>query len=264
MTRLNALVVATLMLALFPMPAAAITAAEIMARVAARDDGDNSTAVMEMVLIDKSGHQRKRAIRSFSRDKGPDTQRLMFFEAPADVRGTGFLTYDFGAPNKDDDQWVYLPELRKTKRIAASDKSGSFMGSDFSFADMTGRELAEWTYKLLGEKDVRAQTAWLIEATPVSRAVRDRYGYEKSVVFVQQDNFMVVRAVHWLRDGRLKYLDVKEVRKISGIWVGTEVEMRTVRNKKTEHRTILRLRDVRFGQDLDDGMFTIRRLEQGL
>jgi hypothetical protein len=247
-----------------PLPAFAITADEIMARVEARDDGDNATSVMEMVLIDKSGHQRKRSIRSFTRDTGPDTQRLMFFLEPADVRGTGFLTYDFGAANKDDDQWMYLPELRKTKRIAASDKSGSFMGSDFSFADMTGRELREWKFELLGEEQVRGKKVWLIQATPASRAVRDRYGYEKSVVFVRQDIFMPVRAVHWLRDGRLKYFDVKKLRKVSGIWVGSEIEMRTVRGKKTEHSTVLRLRDIKFGQNLDESLFTIRKLEQGL
>jgi outer membrane lipoprotein-sorting protein len=250
--------------ALTPLSLNAQTADQIMARVEARNDGDNATSVMEMILIDKSGHQRKRSIRSFTKDKGPDTQRLMFFLEPADVRGTGFLTYDFGAANKDDDQWMYLPELRKTKRIAASDKFGSFMGSDFSFADMTGRELEEWNLKLLGEKDVRGKNTWLIEAMPASRKVRDRYGYEKSVIFVQQDNYVVVRAVHWLRDGRLKYLDVKKLAKKSGIWVGTEIEMRTVRAKKTEHTTILRLRDIKYGQNLNNSLFTIRKLEQGL
>ena len=257
------LAIAVLALAVGPVPATAQTADEIMARVDARDDGDNGTSVIEMVLIDKSGHRRTRSIQSFTRDKGADTQRLMFFLAPEDVRGTGFLTYDFGAPNRDDDQWIYLPELRKTKRIATSDKSGSFMGSDFSYADMTRRELEEWNVTLLREEQVRGKKTWLIEAVPASRAVRNRYGYEKSVVFVQQDNFMVVRAVHWLTDGRLKYQDVKQMRRTSGIWVATEIDMRTVRGKTTEHQTVLRLRDVKFGQPLDDGMFSIRRLEQG-
>ena len=75
--------------ALTPLSLNAQTADQIMARVEARDDGDNATSVMEMILIDKSGHQRKRSIRSFTKDKGPDTQRLMFFLEPADVRGTG-------------------------------------------------------------------------------------------------------------------------------------------------------------------------------
>jgi len=263
MRRVHSFLLVAVLLSIFPAVAMALEVAEIMARVDARDDGDNATSVMEMVLIDKNGHQRSRTLQSFTKDRGNDTQRLMFFLAPGDVRGTGFLTYDYGAANRDDDQWMYLPELHKTKRIAASDKSGSFMGSDFSFADMTRRVLSEWNYQLLREEVVRGKKTWLIEATPANRAVRDRYGYDKSVVFVQQDNFMVVRAVHWLRDGRLKYLDVKKMLRVSGIWVGTEIEMRTVRDNQIEHRTILRFRDVKFDRNLGDELFSIRRLEQG-
>jgi len=252
------------LLALAPLPGLALTADQIMARVDARDDGDNATSVMEMILTDKSGHKRSRSIRSFSKDKGPDTQRLLFFLAPDDVRGTGFLTYDFAAAGKDDDQWIYLPELRKTKRIATSDKSGAFMGSDFSYADMTSRVLSEWKFKLLEEREVRGAKTWLIEATPASRKVRDLYGYEKSVIFVRQDNYVVVRAVHWKTDGRLKYQDVTDLKNVSGIWVATEIEMRTVRGKRTEHSTILRLSDVKFGQKLPPDLFTIRTLEKGL
>ena len=100
----------------------------IMEKVDARDDGDRQTADMQMTLIDKNGNQRKRSIHSFSKDMGEDTYRLMFFIEPADVRDTGFLTYDYDDPNRDDDQWHYKPALRKTKRIASSDKSVSYMG----------------------------------------------------------------------------------------------------------------------------------------
>src|SRR5210317_147126 len=97
-------------------------AREIMEKVDARDDGDNQTADMEMILIDKRGNQRVRKIATFSKDKGPDGLRLMFFEHPADVKDTAFLTYDYDDPERDDDQWLYLPALRKTKRITSSDK----------------------------------------------------------------------------------------------------------------------------------------------
>ncbi|MFV2035204.1 MAG: outer membrane lipoprotein-sorting protein, partial [Halocynthiibacter sp.] len=112
---------AALFLAVFPAVVLAQNATEIMAGVDARDDGDNATSEIEMVLIDKNGNKRSRTLQSFTKDRANDTQRLMFFLAPADVRGTGFLTYDFGAANRDDDKWIYLPELFKTKRIATSD-----------------------------------------------------------------------------------------------------------------------------------------------
>ena len=111
-----------------------------MERVDARDDGDNATQDMEMILIDKNGNQRVREIRSLPPRRGEDTYSIMFFLSPADVKDTGFLTYDYDDDEKDDDQWLYLPALKKTKRIASGDKSGSFMGSDFSYADMTNRE----------------------------------------------------------------------------------------------------------------------------
>jgi outer membrane lipoprotein-sorting protein len=245
-------------------PAGAQTAREIMEKVDARDDGDNSTATLEMILIDKRGDKRVRQVTTFTRDEGRDMQRIMFFLAPADVRGTGFLTYDYYSGEKDDDQWLYLPELRKTKRIASSDKSGSFMGTDFSYADMTRRVLDEWTYKILKEDEVRGNKVWLIEALPRDKTVRDRYGYDKSVVFIRQDIFMAVRAVHWVRDGaKLKYLDMKQIEQIDGIWMGTELDMKITKGGETLHRTVMRFSDVKFNQAIDEGLFTVRRLEKG-
>ena len=88
-----------------------VSARAIMELVDARDDGDNGTQSMEMILIDKNGNKRERTIRSFSRDVEMDTQTIMFFESPADVKDTGFLTYDYDDDDDDDDQWLYLPEL---------------------------------------------------------------------------------------------------------------------------------------------------------
>ncbi len=240
------------------------TALEIMQRVDARDEGDNRTARLTMTLIDRNGRERTRALETFFKYRGRDRLNLMFFLAPANVRNTGFLTYDYRTPEQDDDQWLYLPELHKTKRIASANKSQSFMGTDFSYVDMTRRVLEEWSYKLLGEREVRGKKAWLVEATPASRIVERRYGYSKSVLFVRQDIHMVVRAVHWLIEGgRLKYLDIKALERIDGIWTATELDMRTVRNKETLHRTVMRFEDVRYGQDLDESLFSLRRLEKG-
>jgi hypothetical protein len=247
-------------------PAEASSAARaIMEQVDARDDGDNQTADLEMILIDHKGNERKRAIKLFSKDKGKDTLRLQFFLAPADVKDTGFLTYDFYGGERDDDQWLYLPDLRKTKRIATSDKSSSFMGSDFSYADMTRRVLDEWIYKLLKEDEVDGQKVWLIEALPVSQTVEDRYGYKKSIVYVRQDNHMVVRAIHVLKSGnKVKYMEVKKLDRVDGIWVALETWMKTTRNKRTLHRTILTMDNIKYNQDLDESFFSVRQLEKGL
>ncbi|RLA74079.1 MAG: outer membrane lipoprotein-sorting protein, partial [Epsilonproteobacteria bacterium] len=119
----------------------AITGQEIAQKVHDRDEGDNSTANMKMILIDKNGKKRVRDLKKFTKEKGKDTLKLMFFLTPADVKNTAFLTHDFEDSDKDDDQWLYLPELQKVKRIVSSDKSSSFMGSDFTYSDMTDRNL---------------------------------------------------------------------------------------------------------------------------
>ena len=237
----------------------------IMEKVDARDDGDNQTSKMEMILIDKRGKKRIRKIRGFSKDKGEDTLRLMFFLEPADVKDTAFLTYDYDSPDKDDDQWLFLPALKKTKRIASSDKTSSFMGSDFSYADMTKHELENYNYTLLKEMKVGKVDTWLIESIPRTKKVIDQYGYTKSVLFVRKDNFMVIRAVHWVKEGkRLKYMDVRRLELIDGIWVATEIHMTTKKGKRTLHKTIMTFDDVNFNQDLKEDFFTVRQMEKGL
>jgi len=244
---------------------AEMSAREIMQAVDDRDDGDNRVADMKMVLIDKNGDTRTREIRSFDKDKGEDKQRIMFFLSPADVKDTAFLTYDYDAYEADDDQWLYLPALRKSKRIASSDKSGSFMGSDFSYADMTRKNLDAYDFKILKEDEVRGNKVWLIEALPKSKKEVEETGYEKSIAFVRQDNFVVVRAVHWVKDGgRLKYLDVTNLQQIDGVWTILEMNMTTKKGTATLHKTELSFSNVHYNQGLDEQMFTVRRLEQGL
>lgn len=237
----------------------------IMQKVEDRDEGDHRTADMEMVLIDKRGKERLRKLSTFTKEMGPDTYRLMFFIHPADVKDTAFLTYDYDAPDHDDDQWLYLPALRKTKRIATSDKSGSFMGSDLNYSDMTDRELEDYDYYLKKEMAVRGHKVWLIESIPRTQEVIEETGYTKSLIFVRQDNYVVVRGVNWVHNKNyLKYMDVVELKQIDGIWVSTEMHVFKKQGKKKLHKTILRWQNIKFNQGLDDTLFTTRRMEAGL
>jgi hypothetical protein len=237
----------------------------IVEKVDARDDGDNQTSDMEMILIDKRGKKRVRRLGIFSKDKGEDTLKLMFFRHPADVKDTAFLTYDYDNPSKDDDQWLYLPALRKTKRIASSDKSGSFMGSDLNYSDMTDRNLEDYDFTLKKEMEVKGVKTWLIESIPRTKKVIKETGYKKSLIIVRQDNYFVIRAIHWENDGGyLKYVDVKNLELIDGVWVATEMHVTKKKNKQLVHKTILKLENVKFNQNLDYELFTVRRMEKGL
>ena len=240
-------------------------ARSIMEKVDARDDGDNQVSDIKMILIDKRGNERVRKIHAFTKDRGEDTFRLMFFLQPAEVKNVAFLTYDYDEPNKDDDQWLYMPKLGKTKRIASSDKSGSFMGSDLNYSDMTSRNLEDYDFSLKKELAVKGSKTWLIEAIPRTKKVIRETGYKKSLLFVRQDNYYVIRAVNWVKDGGyLKYMDVRKLERIDGIWVGTEVHVTKKKGKRLAHKTILTLDNVKFNQNLDYDLFTVRRMEKGL
>lgn len=248
-----------------PLHAAELTAREIMQQVNDRDDGDNRSAEMTMTLIDKNGDTRIRKVRSFDKDQGKDKRRIMFFLEPADVKDTGFLTYDYDAFDKDDEQWLYLPALRKSKRIASSDKSGSFMGSDFNYSDMTRKNLDAYDFRTLKEGVVNGHKTWLIESVPKTRKEIEETGYKKSLLFVTQDSFIVVRAVHWTEEGnRLKYLDVTGLEQIDGVWTITHMNMSTKKGQTTLHRTLLDFSNIHYNQDLTEDMFSVRQLEKGL
>ena len=244
----------------------ALNGREIMEKVNARDTGDRSITEMEMILIDKKGKKRVRKLKTFGLEKGKDSLSLMFFLSPADVRNTGFLTFDYDESGKDDDQWIFLPALRKTKRIAVGDKSGSFMGSDLNYSDMTSPDLNLYEYTLMKETKVKGQKVWQIKSVPKTKAEVEKSGYSKSVVFIRQDNYVMIRGVRWVyKKKRNKYLDVRKLEKIDGIWVSTELHVTTKSGKKTLHKTILKQKNVHFNQDeVNEDLFSIRRLEKGL
>ena len=249
-----------------PEKAFALSGREIMEKVVARDEGDRSISEMEMILIDRKGKKRVRKLKAYSMEQDKDSLSLMFFLSPADVRNTGFLTYDYDESGKDDDQWLYLPALRKTKRIAAGDKSGSFMGSDLNYSDMTSPDLDLYDYTLMKETKVKGKKVWQIKAVPKTKDEAGKSGYSKSVVFIRQDNYVMIRGVRWVhKKRRNKYLDVRKLEKIDGIWVSTEMHVTTKSGKKTLHKTILKQKNILFNQDgVNRDLFTIRRLEKGL
>lgn len=236
----------------------------IMEKVDARDDGQTLEQDMLMVLIDKNGKKRNRDIKSYGKDFGDDEHRIMFFKSPADVKNTAFLTYDYDDSSRDDDQWLYLPALKKVKRIPSSDKSSSFMGSDFSYFDMTDRDLEDYDFKLLKETEVRGNKAWMIEAMPRSEQIIKESGYTKTIALVRQDNYMVVRSIGFMKNNKKKYLDITRLHKEKGVWLPDEMTMTTKKGKSTVHKTILKFSNIKLNKTIDDSMFTTRRLEKGI
>jgi hypothetical protein len=231
----------------------------------ARDDGDNMTSDMFMVLIDKNGKKRKKEFKNFSKDFGKDEKRIMFVRKPADIYNTGFLTFDYDDAQKDDDQWLFLPALGKTKRIASQDKSLSFMGSDLNYSDMTTKDTNDYNYGFLKEIAINGQKVWLIQSNPKTKKIADETGYKQSILAVRQDNYMVIKAKMHINDSTdIKYMSVKKIKKIDGIWVALKNHIVKKQGKRVIHQTFLQQTNVKFNQNLNVNFFTIRQLEKGI
>lgn len=234
------------------------TGREIMLKVEARPDGDTRKSVMTMELVNKRGSKRVRSMHSYSKDYGKDKKTIMFFQQPADVKGTGFLTWDFNEESKTDDRWLYLPAMKKTRRISGtSAKKEYFMGSDFTYDDMGNRDVEADNHKLLREETINRQAYWVIESTPI----KGDGMYSKTISWIRKDNYMIYRVEYFNMQGAfLKVLDVKKIEKIEGFWVATEMVMT---NHQRKHKTIIRLDSVTYNVSIDESTFTVNALEKG-
>lgn len=248
---------------------AELTALEVMQQVEDRDDGDSFTADYTMVLIDRRDRQRTRNLRIFSKDQGADTLSLSQFESPADIRGTSYLNHDWDDPDRDDDSWLYLPALQRVKRIASSDTSDSFLGSDFTYSDINGLELDWFDYAFVSESEaVDGHDTWQIEVTPkpeLKDRAEDATGYSKLHVWISKDNFVQLRAQAWeLRGNRVKYFNSTGIEVVDGIWTTHRLQAVTTRNGRQEHASVLQLNNIVYNTDVDDDLFTTESMQRGL
>lgn len=266
----RSLIVAMLFIALASTELWALTAREVMQQVDDRDTGDTAIAETVMVLIDKRKNQRVRQMKRFDKEFGEDSKSIIFFRSPADVRNTSFLSFDWDDDEKDDDSWLFLPALQKVKRIASNDKSGSFMGSDFTYSDMSGLNIDDWEYSFdqTKEEQVEGQEAWVIIGVPKNakkEKVIDETGYIKAQLWVRKDNSMIVKGKFWVKKGRkIKYLTVEKIKKVKDIWTAFEIKMVTTRRGKMEHATIIKTGKIEYNISLDENMFTTQRMERGI
>jgi hypothetical protein len=135
------------------------------------------------------------------------------------------------------------------------------MGSDLNYSDMTSRNLEDFDFFLKDELDVKGHPAWLIESIPRTKKVIKETGYSKSLLFVRKDNFYVIRAIHWVKNGGyLKYVDVKRLEQIDGIWIGTEMHVFKKKGKALVHRTELRWKNIQFNQNLEDELLLLSKV----
>jgi outer membrane lipoprotein-sorting protein len=233
-----------------PLPLAAQAEAErglaIAREMKARDRGfGDSTAAMRMVLIDAAGGETVRELRSRTLEGSDDGDQLLAtFESPADVKGTVFLSHTHAG--RADDQWLYLPALKRVKRIAPANKTSPFMGSEFSYEDLASAEVEKFTYRYRGEEAFDNAPRFLVERVPVDADS----GYSRQLVWVDQVRYVPLKIEFYDRRGaKLKTLVAGDYRQYLGRhWRAHEMRMD---NHQSGRRTVLRFDEFRFRQGLD-------------
>ena len=221
----------------------------------------NFTASQVMVLRNKQGRESRRQIRVRVLEVPDDGDKSMFlFDEPRDVKGTAFLIH--GHKQADDDQWLYLPALRRVKRISSANRSGSFMGSEFAYEDMSAQEVEKYTYRhLRDEPCANAAGANAPLAQGLTCAVSERFptdaksGYSRQVVWQDRDASRLWKVEYYDRKGdHLKTLSFGKYQQyLEAFWHAHEMEMV---NHLTGKGTVLTWSDYQFRTDLDEGDFT--------
>jgi len=215
----------------------------------ARGFGDYQ-AQMEMILIDRRGEETRRELELFSLEVSPDEERsLIYFHSPRDVRGTGLLTYSFR--DGDEEQWLYLPALRRTKRIAASGRSSPFMGSEFAYEDLAPMYSSQYAYSYVGEEELEGTRCFVIERYPSYEGT----GYRRQRLWIDTEEYRVLQVDSWdLRDRPLKTLTLSGYERYAdSVWRPAEAHMI---NNRTNEATRLRWYDYRFQTGLTESDFS--------
>jgi outer membrane lipoprotein-sorting protein len=230
---------------------------EIAKQMKARDRGwVDSSATLEMVLRNRAGQESMREMRIRSLEVQDDGDKsLTIFDTPKDVQGTAFLSHTH--IQDQDDQWLYLPALKRVKRISSKNKSGPFMGSEFAYEDLSSFEVEKYTYKWLRDETLNGQDCFVIESVPT-----DKYsGYKRQVVWVDQEEYRPLKIEFYdRRDQLLKTLTMEDYQLyLDKFWRAKTQNMVNHLNGKS---TVIKMKDYKFQTGLDENDFTENSLKR--
>ncbi len=234
----------------------AISNQEVANKCEAVMDGfKDSSSNMKMTLINANNQKRERQMKMIMLEKESGNKSLMTFLSPADVKGTKFLNYEH--INKDDDQWLYLPALKRVKRIASKNKSGSFMGSEFSYEDLSSFSVKKYFFSGdAKEETINGVDYYIGERIPVSK----NSGYTKQISWVDKKTFLIKKVEYYDRKKELlKTAVFDDYKKIKGVW---RVGMMTMTNHQNGKKTILIWEDEKIKTGLKDRNFHKRVLKK--
>ena len=239
-----------------------LTADDVATRSIDRDTGRDSRAEMQMRLYDRRGRVRERTmvLQTLRASGSTGDRTLVRFEYPNDIKRTAFLVWDH--EEEEDERFLFLPALGRVRRIAGDEKQESFVGSDLSYEDIGGRDVADYTYAFADEDalwtapDGSVHEAWLLE----SRARDPNASFPRSTSLIRKDNFVMVHAeLLNQRNERAKVFDVTRLEQVDGIWTTLSL---VVTNERDRTRTELETISIRYNIGLTEEDFSRRALER--
>lgn len=235
---------------------AALSGEEVMQEVYTRDSGNNMSANLVMTLTNSRGSTRERSIQQYRQNDSDGEKKIMFFLAPSDVKNTSFLSYSY-ADGRSDDQWIYLPALKRVKRVASDKKNDSFMGSDFTYDDMGTRHPSADTHKVIRTETIDGRKCLVVESIPKEA----KPTYAKTLAWVVENEWIGLKKEFYLPNGKVgKKLEIDSYEKTDGVWVITDM---TMSNLDKNSSTRIQMLDVSFNNDLKDSVFTERQMKMG-
>lgn len=235
-----------------------LTGEEIIYRVYNRSEPSDQTGRLTMTLTNSRGEERVRDITQYIKKYGNDEKKIMFFNSPADVRGTSFMNWSYGREGQDDDQWIYLPALKRVKRISGDSKSDYFMGSDFTYDDLGDRHPSEDIHTLIGEEVIDGEKCLVVESVPKDK----NYMYSRTVTWIIPDKWIGLKKDFYDEYGELlKTLTVREHILTGSYWIITDSQMHNVRKN---HTTTMQLTEIKVDTALTDSLFTERSMTRGV
>lgn len=248
--------------------AKALTADQIAQRMIDRDEGQSqhsTSIIVSCAFEEKSGKRscssskRKKVVEAVFAmvDKGQFKKALNVIREPASDKGIAFLQQDFEQTKEDSLQWIFLPTIRKVKRIVSAEsnspKTGTLFGSEIAYEDLEKIFLDDFTYKLTGEEDVKGRKAWRLESKPTAQRA-PKTSYSKSINWVDKESFIPLKTEMYDRQGKLaKTFYNMKLKKVDNIWVS---QMTVVVNHKNRRMSMMKLKDVRINVPVPDALLS--------
>ena len=244
--------------------AAALDAARLMADSLKATRPQRSLAIGRFVLINPAGQQRIRQTTSTTdlKSDGVNNRRVTRFNAPADIAGTAVLTIENPG---EDDIWVYLPALRKIRRLTASNRRDAFVGTDFSYGDVLGHPVEEWTHRVVRKDSIDGVPAMVLESRPRDAGIVAATGYSRRITWLRAADLVAIKTEYYGPQQTLvKVYAASDIRLVDPARRCFQPMRQVMKNVVTGHTTVIEYSSFKTDVRVDDGQFQPRALERGL